>query len=260
MKTTRKQLALLLTTVLACTAIALSNSTSLQASAQSPALVEADQLNQKAVSLYGQGKYDEALVLAQRVLTLREQTLGPDHESVARALHNIAEILFAKRKYKEADSTYQRALTIYERLFGADDPRLVPELEKYICFLINSNQRQRAVDVEKRLYRIENRVEFDGTGDSKNLAAAGIMIGKAVNAVEPTYSPQARQAGISGAVVMKIEVDEEGKVVHVKTLCGHSLLTKGAEQAVLRSRFKPTISSGQPKKVTGIIIYNFITG
>lgn len=260
MKTTGKQLALLITTALACAAITLASPASLQSSAQSPALVEADQLSQKAVSLYAQGKYDEALLVAQRALALREQTLGPDHESVARALHNIAEILFTKRKYKEADSTYQRALTIYERLFGADDPRLVPELEKYICLLINSNQRQRAVDVEKRLYRIENGVEFDVTGDSKNLAAGGTMNGKAVNLSEPKYPPQARQAGISGVVVMKIEVDEEGRVVQVKSLCGHPLLKHEAEQAVLRSRFKPTMIAGQPKKVTGIIIYNFITG
>ncbi|KOR29018.1 hypothetical protein TI05_15835 [Achromatium sp. WMS3] len=46
---------------------------------QSPALQEAQALNSQVETLYQQGKYAEAINLAQRVLAIREQALGPMH-------------------------------------------------------------------------------------------------------------------------------------------------------------------------------------
>src|SRR5918912_3701929 len=60
-----------------------------------PGLAEAEQLNDQVLSLLKDRKYDKALPLAQRVLTIRERVLGPDHPLVGSALRNVADIQFA---------------------------------------------------------------------------------------------------------------------------------------------------------------------
>jgi uncharacterized membrane protein YccF (DUF307 family) len=41
--------------------------------------VDADALNQQIIQLYNQGRYSEAIPLAQRALAIREKALRPDH-------------------------------------------------------------------------------------------------------------------------------------------------------------------------------------
>ncbi|MFS8087085.1 MAG: TonB family protein [Acidobacteriota bacterium] len=53
-------------------------------------------------------------------------------------------------------------------------------------------------------------------------------------------------------------VDEEGKVISAHALSGHPLLQAAAIAAARQARFSPTKLSGQPVKVTGVLIYNFV--
>ena len=56
---------------------------------------------------------------------------------------------------------------------------------------------------------------------------------------------------------MQIVVDESGKVTSAKAVSGHPLLLQAAVQAAYQARFSPTLLSGQPVKVSGIITYQF---
>jgi hypothetical protein len=51
---------------------------------------EAAALQAKVEELSRQGKYADAIPLAQRALAIREKTLGPDHPDVATSLNNLA--------------------------------------------------------------------------------------------------------------------------------------------------------------------------
>jgi hypothetical protein len=51
--------------------------------AQSPD--EATALTQQVIELYKQGRYSEAVPLAQRAITIYEKEHGPDHLAVARS-------------------------------------------------------------------------------------------------------------------------------------------------------------------------------
>ncbi|MGF1603877.1 MAG: tetratricopeptide repeat protein, partial [Thermosynechococcaceae cyanobacterium] len=46
-------------------------------------LNEAKQLNEQVIQLYQQGRYSEAIPIAQRSLSIWEKALGPDHPDVA---------------------------------------------------------------------------------------------------------------------------------------------------------------------------------
>ena len=319
-------------------------------------MAEAARLNAEVLRLYREGKYDEALPLAKRVLEIRERALGADDALVAYALHNLASIYAAKgkdgdaetlfnralaimekrggaesdlaadirsqlgvlrlfaRDYKEAGPLLQRALSIKERLHGADDPSLVPallnltdlyilrgeaeqahaflgravsilerepprhdplmakRLKGYYCPLMGLSgasdkelagkvghaawrfeEPEKAAEYEKQQRERAARGEADDT-----VAQGGVLNGHAIKKPAPEYPPAAKQQRVMGIVVVKIIVDETGKVVEAEVVCGHPILAKAAIAAARGARFTPTTLSGMPVKVSGIITYNFV--
>jgi TonB family protein len=86
-------------------------------------LAEAARDSERVVQLYKEGKYDEALPVAQRALLTREKLLGPADGRTAGALMNLAEVYLAKRNYGEAEKLFGRLLALYEKTFGKDSPQ-----------------------------------------------------------------------------------------------------------------------------------------
>jgi TonB family protein len=228
--------------------------------AQSKALADADQLDVQVGTLFKQQQFDKALPLAQRELMLRENALGPNHPAVADVSRNIAELYFAKAKYKDAYAAYRRFLQVYESAYGADSPKLLDGLYRYTSLLITTNQRAEALEIQKHAFRIENGVEFEKlvTQKNKNLPLNGLISGLMTFSTTPTFPQDAKRAGIYGSVVIRLTVDESGKVDSLKVLSGHPLLTEVSELAARRSTYAPALLEGKPMKVSGILIYNFL--
>lgn len=88
--------------------------------------------------------------------------------------------------------------------------------------------------------------------------SGGVLNGKAVRLVQPPYPPIARSAHAAGQVVVQVLIDENGNVVAAHATSGHPLLQAAAVSAARSSKFTPTKLSGQPVKVNGVIIYNFV--
>ncbi len=86
----------------------------------------------------------------------------------------------------------------------------------------------------------------------------GILNGKAISKPQPVYTQEARDAGAQGIVTVQIVVDEEGNVASAEAINGHELLRGAAVNAAKQARFSPTLLSGQPVKVSGLITYNFV--
>ena len=83
------------------------------------------------------------------------------------------------------------------------------------------------------------------------------MNGKAVRLIQPAYPPIARSAHASGTVTVQVLVDEAGNVISAQAVSGHPLLQASAVAAARASKFSPTLLSGVPVKVSGVITYNF---
>jgi len=88
--------------------------------------------------------------------------------------------------------------------------------------------------------------------------SGGVVNGKAVNLVKPPYPAAARAVRAAGAVNVQVTIDESGNVISASAVSGHPLLRAAAVQAARSSKFSPTQLSGQPVKVTGVIVYNFV--
>lgn len=89
--------------------------------------------------------------------------------------------------------------------------------------------------------------------------SGGVMNGKVTSLPKPAYPEAARAVKVSGAVSIQVTVDESGNIVLATAVSGHPLLRAAAEQAAKGAKFSPTMMSGQPVKVTGVITYNFVS-
>ena len=90
------------------------------------------------------------------------------------------------------------------------------------------------------------------------IITAGVLNGKAISKPAPAYPPIAKAARASGTVTVHILVGENGDVITASAVGGHPLLQQAAVAAARQARFSPTLLSGQPVKVSGVITYNFI--
>jgi periplasmic protein TonB len=88
--------------------------------------------------------------------------------------------------------------------------------------------------------------------------SGGVLNGKATSLPKPPYPPAARALRASGAVSVQVLISETGSVISANAVSGHPLLRPAAVSAARGARFSPTLLSGQPVKVSGVITYNFV--
>ncbi len=77
-------------------------------------------LTKRMIVLNEAGRYEEALPVAQRAVQHAEETLGPEHPTVAIYLTYLGGVYRSLGRVDEAQGTYQRALAMQEKLLGAD--------------------------------------------------------------------------------------------------------------------------------------------
>jgi len=68
-------------------------------------------------------------------------------------------------------------------------------------------------------------------------------------APDPEYPTLARQARLSGVVVIEAIIDEHGNVKGMQVVSGHPLLIPAALNAVSKRRYEPTILDGDPTPI-----------
>ena len=95
---------------------------SLSADAQEGSVQDAEQLSKQVGQLYRQGRYEEAIPLAQRALAIHEKALGPEHPDTVRSLNNLAGLYEATDAYAKAEPLLQQALAIREKALGPEHP------------------------------------------------------------------------------------------------------------------------------------------
>ncbi|HBB88857.1 MAG TPA: hypothetical protein DC047_14710 [Blastocatellia bacterium] len=75
--------------------------------------------------------------------------------------------------------------------------------------------------------------------------------------VVPRYPTVARQMGMAGMVRVYVVLDENGKVIEIPKSDGPAILRTAAESAAREWVFPPSLTAGQPVRVSGYIDFNF---
>ena len=89
---------------------------------------------------------------------------------------------------------------------------------------------------------------------------SGVLNGKILNELVPTYPEKAKNKGIQGRVEVELLVNEDGEVIFANPLSGPEELWAESVKAVVDARFQPLVLAGKPAKITGRIILDFKNG
>lgn len=85
----------------------------------------------------------------------------------------------------------------------------------------------------------------------------GVLNGKATSLPKPDYPEEARRAKVGGKVQVRLLINKAGDVVKASAISGDPILRPAAEEAALQAKFTPTLLSGEPVEVSGLITYTF---
>jgi CHAT domain-containing protein/Tfp pilus assembly protein PilF len=108
------------------------------------ATVEDAQVSQRAERLYREGRYDEAIRIAESVVARSERTSGKESAETAMALNNLGLLLFKRGDYIEAEAKYKRALEILGRVLGPNDPNVALTLDNLGLLYVERGDLSRA--------------------------------------------------------------------------------------------------------------------
>ncbi|MFZ0293016.1 MAG: TonB family protein [Candidatus Sulfotelmatobacter sp.] len=87
--------------------------------------------------------------------------------------------------------------------------------------------------------------------------SAGVTSGLLIRKVNPSYPPLARQARISGTVILRAVISKDGSIENLSLVSGHPMLAPAAIEAVKQWKYKPYLLNGEPVEVDTEIQVNF---
>jgi CHAT domain-containing protein/tetratricopeptide (TPR) repeat protein len=115
-------------------------------------------LNKQVEQLYRQGKYKEAVNIAEKALALGERVLGREHSETLRSLNNLATLYDSQGRYPEAEPLLKRALEIRERVLGKEHPHTLISLNNLAHLYQAQGRYPEAEPLYKRALEIKERV------------------------------------------------------------------------------------------------------
>ena len=87
------------------------------------------QANNKAIELSNQGKFSEAIPIAQQALEFAQLLYDGDHPNIAAAFNNLAFLYHQQGQLSQAEYFYQRSLNIIRRIFPDDHVHVATSLD-----------------------------------------------------------------------------------------------------------------------------------
>ncbi len=87
--------------------------------------------------------------------------------------------------------------------------------------------------------------------------SGGVAAGALISHPSPVYPPEAKTAGIQGAVVLHAVISQEGNVETLTVVSGPTALQVSAMDAVRQWKYKPYLLNGKPVEVATTVTVNF---
>lgn len=208
-------------------------------------------LDRLTVVYFNRRKFSESRAAAERALAINEKVFGAESLEVANSLHRIAEF-YRFRSPDKAEPYYDRALIIILKKLPRDNPVRTKLVENYSCLYYETDQMEKLKGMRQKYWPQDLQKKSEG--------ATSVLNGRAIKLPKPDFPRELRAANVSGRVIVKVMIDEMGKVIDARDMCGaHPTLAKASLAAAHKAQFTPTLLSGEPMKVLGIITYNFVS-
>lgn len=162
-------------------------------------IVRSNRLDENALNLRRNGKYDEALELAKQGLALREQLYGTEHSEYAQSLNTLALIYRAKSENKKAEPLLLTVLAIREKVFGAESMEVASAL----------NNLAGLYRVKGELHRAETLYTRSMTIREKLLNSDSLSISTSLNNIALLYRTKGDYAKAESYYIRALKIREQ---------------------------------------------------
>ena len=210
-------------------------------------------MDRLAQAYYGNREDRKAEDIIKRSLAAKEKALGGESSLVAESLMTLGQFYRAKKDFERATENYRRSLLIYGKVSGIASPEFDRATDEFYCVA--------AITDNKKLFEELQGIwrQFLPAHAPQEIFEAEDLRGKALVLPKPDYPPAARDRRLAGIVVVKVEIDETGKVISARDMCqGPPFLSESAVKSARGAVFKPTLFRGMPVKTKGAIRYKFV--
>lgn len=220
---------------------------------------EIQSLSVEVVKLYQAKKYDEALPLAKKAISLAEKKSGKNHLSIAASWRNLAYIQAQLGKKKDAEQSFEKALSIYEnnKPLSPKDEQLYAEMLEAVGTyeVLDGN----LVNAEKRFSKAVELREKSGGQDSSYLANALSKLAEIYQfqmLYEKAEPMMARALELSAK---NNKLDEQGKNIYDSLYCLYTKLERAEEKEKIQQKYYPiektkAEETGKPKEIKGGVV------
>ena len=210
-------------------------------------------MDRLAQAYYGNREDSKAEDIIKRSLAAKEKALGAESPLVAESLLVLGQYYRAKKIFERATENYRRSLLIYGKVSGIASPEFDRATDEFYCVA--------AITDNKKLFEELQAIwrQFLPPTAPKEIFETEDLRGKALVLPKPDYPPAAIDRRLAGIVIVKVEIDENGKVISARDMCqGPPFLSESAVKSARGAVFQPRLFGGVPVKTKGAIRYNFV--
>ena len=213
------------------------------ASASDERVARLGKLNPQMMKHFKNLNYKRARELAKDSLHLATEIYGPDAKESWTPLLALANASVLTSSFDDGLDHYYYAMRLTRSHFGDESAEMDAVVSNMVFYMHGKWEK---VSKEKLAAYSKNNNSFLGyeLGKQKNFPR--------VTWPEGQYPDKRRMK-----VVVKLWVDETGKVTRVKPLIGDANLVEPVIHAALKTEFEPTEKNGKPIPVTRIILFSF---
>ena len=157
------------------------------------------ELTAQVEQLDKQGKYSDAIPVAQEALRVAESTFGPEHPNVAESLNSLAVLYDNQGRYTEAEPLFKQALTIREKASGPEHPDVAATLNSLAVLYDNQGRYAEAEPLSKRALTIRE----------KALGPDGPLVAASLSSLAELYLDQGRYAEAEPLLKRALSINEK---------------------------------------------------
>ena len=185
------------------------------------------------LALDGKKKQGEE-VLLQSVISA-ENAYGKESKEILPYLKSLSDFYIYVKKPVEAQQVFVRRYLITAKHFQLTSKELEAVADDFYCFSLQ-NYKSNEIDARRtEFYEATRSVRSEAIKSAESetsgkTISAGVVNSKAKNLAKPAYPASARARAAQGTIPVKVKIDEEGKVISAKAICGDSDLQTRSEE------------------------------
>ncbi|HZI85510.1 MAG TPA: TonB family protein [Pyrinomonadaceae bacterium] len=137
---------------------------------------------------------------------------------------------------------------------------IIAVLGATLGYLINNYRSRQRVSTERAASQPQAEVPAAelNTARKNSPVIGGALSGTEVDVPEPEYPASARADGVSGTVTVRVQVNQNGRVILARSSAGDWRLRAAAVEAAQKATFSPEKLAAGDRAWSGTITYNFI--